>query len=113
MHNHGFYVLVSLYYSLSKLDFNPLTTSFNPFKSLLLFLLFFGEVAHRTKRPWQGAVEPPALGRREKYDRECYLCPGNTRAGGLLTENYEETFVFEVSSHALLRALMSEVGDLS
>lgn len=59
-------------------------------------------IAHRTKRPWQGAVEPPALERREKYEKECYLCPGNMRAGGLKTDVYEETFVFEVSLTVIL-----------
>lgn len=52
--------------------------------------------AHRTKRPWQGAVEPPQLASLPEYDEKCYLCPGNERAGGKQTEKYEGTFVFEV-----------------
>ena len=55
------------------------------------------ETAHRTKRPWQGAVEPPQLASLPEYDEKCYLCPGNERAGGKQTEEYEGTFVFEVS----------------
>lgn len=55
------------------------------------------ETAHRTKRPWQGAVEPPQLASLPEYDEKCYLCPGNERAGGKQTEKYEGTFVFEVS----------------
>ncbi|KAI5480685.1 UDP-glucose:hexose-1-phosphate uridylyltransferase [Pseudohyphozyma bogoriensis] len=57
---------------------------------------------HRTKRPWQGAVEPPQLEDRPRYDEKCYLCPGNTRAGGIKTEAYEETFVFENDFAALV-----------
>ena len=56
---------------------------------------------HRTQRPWQGQTEtltiPPALA----YDPECYLCPGNTRAGGHKTPTYAGTFVFENDFAAL------------
>ncbi|CEQ42758.1 SPOSA6832_04603 [Sporobolomyces salmonicolor] len=58
--------------------------------------------AHRTKRPWQGAVEPPQLDNRPEYDVNCYLCPGNTRAGGKLTEKYDGTYIFENDFAALL-----------
>ncbi|GAA5881418.1 hypothetical protein JCM3774_004369 [Rhodotorula dairenensis] len=57
---------------------------------------------HRTKRPWQGAVEPPQLASLPEYDEKCYLCPGNERAGGKQTEKYEGTFVFENDFAALL-----------
>ncbi|GAA5823984.1 hypothetical protein JCM3770_004620 [Rhodotorula araucariae] len=57
---------------------------------------------HRTKRPWQGAVEPPQLAARPAYDDKCYLCPGNERAGGQQTDKYEGTFVFENDFAALL-----------
>ncbi|TFH47629.1 MAG: UDP-glucose--hexose-1-phosphate uridylyltransferase [Lysobacterales bacterium] len=73
---------------------------------------------HRTKRPWKGQVERPPQDIRPSYDPTCYLCPGNTRAGGVETPDYEATFVFtndfaallpntphiEVSPHPLLRA---------
>ncbi|GAA5895034.1 hypothetical protein JCM5296_000942 [Sporobolomyces johnsonii] len=62
---------------------------------------------HRTKRPWQGAVEPPQLDNRPEYDAKCYLCPGNTRAGGKLTEKYDGTYVFENDFAALLPDLVS------
>ena len=58
--------------------------------------------AHRTKRPWQGAVEPPQLASLPAYDPKCYLCPGNERAGGALTAKYDGTFVFENDFAALL-----------
>lgn len=49
----------------------------------------------RTKRPWQGQTEEAQQQKKlPKYDRNCYLCPGNKRAGGNLTPEYEDTFVF-------------------
>ncbi|GAA6017899.1 hypothetical protein JCM10207_003492 [Rhodosporidiobolus poonsookiae] len=57
---------------------------------------------HRTKRPWQGAVEPPSLDQRPAYDPKCYLCPGNERAGGKKTDKYEGCYVFENDFAALL-----------
>ncbi|KAK4053993.1 galactose-1-phosphate uridyl transferase [Microbotryomycetes sp. JL221] len=57
---------------------------------------------HRTKRPWQGAVEPPQLDQRPRYDSKCYLCPGNERAGGIKTEEYDGTFIFENDFAALV-----------
>ena len=50
---------------------------------------------HRTQRPWQGQVEPHPPQTRLKYDPTCYLCPGNSRAGGLKNPNYSGTFVFD------------------
>jgi UDPglucose--hexose-1-phosphate uridylyltransferase len=49
---------------------------------------------HRTKRPWQGQVETPRLERLPQYDPNCYLCPGNERAGGIQNPAYPSTFVF-------------------
>ncbi|MCU0495577.1 MAG: UDP-glucose--hexose-1-phosphate uridylyltransferase [Chloroflexaceae bacterium] len=57
---------------------------------------------HRTKRPWQGQVETPTPEQRPVYDPTCYLCPGNTRAGGVQNPNYSTTFVFENDFAALL-----------
>jgi UDPglucose--hexose-1-phosphate uridylyltransferase len=48
----------------------------------------------RVRRPWQGQQEPEAEERRARYDPECYLCPGNPRAGGARNPPYESTFVF-------------------
>lgn len=57
---------------------------------------------HRTKRPWQGQVEkaPPEV--RLRHDPNCYLCPGNTRAGDKRNPEYTSTFVFENDFAALL-----------
>ena len=40
---------------------------------------------HRTQRPWQGKQEATPQDRRPAHDPACYLCPGNTRAGGVET----------------------------
>ncbi len=57
---------------------------------------------HRTQRPWQGQVEETAAEKRPDYDPECYLCPGNSRAGGVRNPAYTSTFVFENDFPALL-----------
>lgn len=57
---------------------------------------------HRTKRPWQGQVEKPAPLNLPEYDPNCYLCPGNERAGGVKNPDYESTFVFTNDFAALL-----------
>lgn len=57
---------------------------------------------HRTRRPWQGAKEPPGGDPRPQYDPRCYLCPGNARAGGARNPRYTETFSFTNDFAALL-----------
>ena len=57
---------------------------------------------HRTKRPWQGKEEKPVLLQGPKHDPNCYLCPGNERAGGKINPKYDETFVFTNDFAALL-----------
>src|SRR5438105_6642666 len=49
---------------------------------------------HRTQRPWQGQVERTAHANAPEYDPNCYLCPGNARAGGMWNPRYNSTFVF-------------------
>ena len=49
---------------------------------------------HRTQRPWQGQTETTAAPVGLAYDPACYLCPGNVRANGETTEQYQQTFVF-------------------
>jgi UDPglucose--hexose-1-phosphate uridylyltransferase len=57
---------------------------------------------HRTQRPWQGQVERMPESVRPTYDEQCYLCPGNTRAGGQQNPAYLHTFVFTNDFAALL-----------
>jgi UDPglucose--hexose-1-phosphate uridylyltransferase len=49
---------------------------------------------HRTNRPWQGQIEPPQPTNLPQYDPKCYLCPGNSRAGGGINALYDHTMVF-------------------
>ena len=56
---------------------------------------------NRTQRPWQGQVERPVVPAALTYDPECYLCPGNARAGGVRNPDYTSTFVFENDFAAL------------
>ena len=56
---------------------------------------------HRTDRPWQGQRENAPQPARVFYDPQCYLCPGNTRAGGVHNPPYTSTFVFENDFAAL------------
>ena len=56
---------------------------------------------HRTQRPWQGQTEDTSKPQSLAYDPTCYLCPGNTRAGGHHTPDYSATYVFENDFAAL------------
>src|SRR5437763_12368571 len=56
---------------------------------------------NRTQRPWQGQVERRPPQDRAAYDPNCYLCPGNERAGGVRNPQYTGTFVFENDFAAL------------
>jgi len=67
----------------------------------------------RTKRPWQGEVSPNAERRRPSYDPECYLCPGNARAGGVRNPAYTGTYVFTNDFPALLPDIPTSSGKRS
>ncbi|HVU48214.1 MAG TPA: UDP-glucose--hexose-1-phosphate uridylyltransferase [Terracidiphilus sp.] len=57
---------------------------------------------HRTQRPWQGEVGQKTLPSATIYDPECYLCPGNKRAGGIENPTYSSVFSFVNDFAALL-----------
>jgi UDPglucose--hexose-1-phosphate uridylyltransferase len=57
---------------------------------------------HRSKRPWQGRVEPAAPPSRPSHDAKCYLCPGNSRANQERNPDYSSTFIFENDFAAFL-----------
>ncbi len=57
---------------------------------------------HRAQRPWQGQVEQKQVPAAVSYDPECYLCPGNKRAGGAQNPVYEGVFSFVNDYAALL-----------
>jgi UDPglucose--hexose-1-phosphate uridylyltransferase len=56
---------------------------------------------HRSRRPWQGQVETPAVPKLPTYEPSCYLCPSNTRAGQVRNPRYRNTFVFDNDFPAL------------
>jgi UDPglucose--hexose-1-phosphate uridylyltransferase len=56
---------------------------------------------HRATRPWQGEVAKVQTERQPSYDPDCYLCPGNARAGGIRNPAYSSTFVFDNDFAAL------------
>jgi UDPglucose--hexose-1-phosphate uridylyltransferase len=56
---------------------------------------------HRAARPWQGEVAELPTASEPAYDPTCYLCPGNTRSGGVRNPPYATTFVFENDFAAL------------
>lgn len=68
---------------------------------------------HRTQRPWQGQTEDIAKPLSLAYDPACYLCPGNTRAGGHQTPAYTGTFVFENDFAALKPEVPPAVLDIN
>jgi len=57
---------------------------------------------HRAKRPWQGQTEKSENPVLPRYDPDCYLCPGNTRAGGKVNPSYTHTFLFTNDFSSLL-----------
>lgn len=63
---------------------------------------------HRAKRPWQGQEEETPADERPEYDSDCYLCPGNDRAGDASNPEYESTFVFTNDFSALKPDVPSE-----
>lgn len=50
---------------------------------------------HRTKRPWLGQVEETHRDVAVHYDPNCYLCPGNKRAGNDTNPDYKNVFTFD------------------
>ncbi len=60
---------------------------------------------HRAKRPWQGQKEKIRENVLPKYDPQCYLCPGNMRAGGEKNPDYMDTFVFVNDFSALISGI--------
>jgi UDPglucose--hexose-1-phosphate uridylyltransferase len=57
---------------------------------------------HRTQRPWQGEVAQMTAPAAIRYDAQCYLCPGNERAGGARNPDYTGIFTFTNDYAALL-----------
>lgn len=58
--------------------------------------------AQRVARPWKGKIEVLPQIKRESYETDCYLCPGNKRANGSVNLQYDTTFVFDNDFPALV-----------
>jgi UDPglucose--hexose-1-phosphate uridylyltransferase len=56
----------------------------------------------RARRPWLGQVEKTVSENLPQYDPDCYLCPGNKRAEGVVNPLYTSTFVFDNDFAALM-----------
>jgi len=67
--------------------------------------------AHRTARPWLGAVEDVVLPQQLEHDPNCYLCPGSKRANQSTNPDYKGTFVFTNDFPALLPDADQDKGD--
>ncbi len=67
---------------------------------------------HRAGRPWQGQVEKAPVHHEPEYDPTCYLCPGNSRAGGIVNPRYSGTFVFDNDFAALMPSVPHDRIDL-
>lgn len=57
----------------------------------------------RQERPWQGKIESLPVQELPRYDPNCYLCPGNSRAGGKRNPQYRSTYAFDNDFPALLQ----------
>ena len=55
----------------------------------------------RGLRPWLGQQDTPDTTRQPAHDADCYLCPGNTRAGAQHNPVYTGPFVFDNDFAAL------------
>jgi len=67
---------------------------------------------HRTSRPWQGEIAKLRATAEPAYDPDCYLCPGNARAGGTRNPQYATTFVFQNDFAALKQETPKEKIDI-
>jgi UDPglucose--hexose-1-phosphate uridylyltransferase len=66
---------------------------------------------NRAERPWQGQTEESTPSLSPAYDPQCYLCPGNARAGGVHNPSYSSTFVFDNDFAALQPDLPNLTAD--
>lgn len=57
---------------------------------------------HRALRPWSGQTEQPPIEKILEFDPTNPLCPGVKRASGIVTPNYESTYVFTNDFPSLL-----------
>jgi UDPglucose--hexose-1-phosphate uridylyltransferase len=68
---------------------------------------------HRLNRPWQGSIEPAPRPAGQTYDPNCYLCPGNERAGGHRNPDYAHVYAFDNDFPALLMSSSADGANLT
>src|SRR5882724_1186050 len=56
-------------------------------------------------------MEEAAAASQPEYDPQCYLCPGNERAGGVRNPVYSSTYVFDNDFAALKPSTVPERFD--
>lgn len=62
---------------------------------------------HRAQRKWVGQVEKVENFENIEYDKNCALCPNNTRANGAVNPDYLQTYVF-TNDHSALQPSVPE-----
>lgn len=65
---------------------------------------------HRGRRPWKGEVSADKAVSLPAHDPNCPLCPGGTRQGQIVNEEYTSTYVFTNDFPAILPPEQNRVG---
>ena len=55
----------------------------------------------RLKRPWQGSISKKVAMEKRAYDKDCYLCPANTRISGVKNPDYKGVYIFDNDTPSL------------
>lgn len=56
----------------------------------------------RSQRPWLGQMDEATSDSGPSHDPSCYLCPGSTRANGIVNPDYAGVWIFDNDFPALL-----------
>ncbi|MFC1553484.1 galactose-1-phosphate uridylyltransferase [candidate division KSB1 bacterium] len=66
--------------------------------------------SNRQSRPWSGELSELEGEKLLPYDPDCYLCPGNKRAGGKVNPDYTDTWSFANDFPSLDFSIQSKVS---
>jgi UDPglucose--hexose-1-phosphate uridylyltransferase len=67
----------------------------------------------RLSRPWRGERSEPPRGKPARHDPDCYMCPGNRRAGGATNPDYDGVLAFDNEFPALRPGISSGPVEIS